>query len=391
MVSYTNDSVSLSVVPILSLRAYLASQGWRSIEEFGGSGYVYGLDGSPEELLVPMAPLADYPRRVTDILETLSKVEHRDDRAILRDLSLAYFDLVRVLVPEDSVDGSVSVSSGVTAFQESRNLLLAAACSASRSQRVFRAGSHQEASDYMNSVRFGQTEMGSFVVTLLSPVPPRLEGQIHLETGVPTEPFPRRAVHKLVSGLRSVSEAVASVNSGGDIDAFEQRVSEGVSANLCDAVANLLDCANRQSVNISVSWSLIRAPSEGRAQVDFLGSDSLILKEASRILKDRQERPNERLDGYVYSLTRGMVQERGRAILKVVIDGVISSVRADFAPEDYNLATEAHSRRQVVSLEGDLRRDGQRWVLGNPRALVVQSEEEEEEEFREGELESPSV
>ena len=43
-------------------------------------------------------------------------------------------------------------------------------------------------------------------------------------------------------------------------------------------------------------------------------------------------------------------------------------------------------------MEGDLRRDGQRWVLGNPRALVVESEEEEEEkEFREGELESPSV
>ena len=379
MVSYANDSVFLSAVPILSLRAYLRSQGWRSIEKFGGSGYVYGLDGSPEELLVPTAPLADYARRVTDILETLSKVEQRDDRAILRDLSLAYFDLVRVLMPEDSADGSVSVSSGVAAFQESRNLLLAAACSASRPQRVFRAGSHQEASEYMNSVRFGQTEMGSFVVNLLSPVPPRLVGQSNLETGVPAEPFPRRAVHKLVSGLRSVSEAVASVNAGGDIDAFEQGVSEGVSANLCDAVANLLDCAYRKSVDISVSWSLIREPSEGRAQVDFLASDSLILKEASRILKDRQEHPNEHLDGYVYSLTRGVTQEKGRVILKAIIDGVISSVRADFASEDYDLATEAHSRRQVVSVEGDLRRDGQRWVLGNPRALVVQSEEEDEE------------
>lgn len=379
MVSYTNDSVSLSAVPILSLRSYLQSQGWRSIEKFGGSGYVYGLDGSPEELLVPMAPLADYARRVMNILETLSKVEQRDDRAILRDLSLASFDLVRVLMPEDSADGSVSVSSGVTAFQESQNLLLAAACSASRPQRVFRAGSHQEASEYMNSVRFGQTEMGSFVVTLLSPVPPRLVGQGVLETGFPAEPFPRRAVHKLVSGLRSVSQAVASVNAGSDIDAFEQRVPEGVSANLCDAVANLLDCSNRQSVEISVSWSLIREPSEGRAQVDFLASDSLILKEASQILKDRQERPNERLDGYVYSLTRGAAQEKGRVILKAVIDGVINSVRADFASEDYNLVTEAHRRRQVVSVEGDLRRDGQRWVLGNPRALAVQSEEEEEE------------
>ena len=299
-------------------------------------------------------------------------------RAILRDVTLAEFDLVRVRLQDTSGDGSVPVDVGAGLFQESRNLLLAAACSASRPQRAFRAGRNQQAIKYMNAVRFGQTEIGSFVVNVLSPVPPNLVGQADLITGLPAEPFARKAVRSLVSGLRSAKEAIALVDHGDDITAFEQKVSLGVSANLCDAVANLLDYDNQQSLDVSVSWSLIRRPPESRSQVTFEESDVLVLREASRLLKERQERPNERIDGYVYALARGQAEHQGRVTLKAVVDGEMSSVRVDFAPPDYSRITEAHDHRRVVSLEGDLRRDGQRWVLDNPRDLEVDTHDDDE-------------
>ena len=327
---------------------------------------------------MPSSPLADYERRIGEILETLSGVEERDSRAILRDVSLAEFDLVRVRLPEATVNGSVPIATGVALFQESRNLLLAAACSAFRPQRAFRAGRNQEASNYMNTVRFGQTEMGSFVANLLSPVPPNLIGQAGLSPGFAPESFARRVTRKLVSGLRSAREVVTSVNRGDDISAFEQKVPQGVSANLCDAIANLLNYDNRQSLDVSVSWSLIREPPESRAQVVFKESDFFVLKEASRILKDRQERPNERVEGYVHALARGLRQNQGRVTLKAVVDGTMSSVRVDFAPSDYSRIAEAHHQRRVVSLEGDMRRDGQRWVLDNPRDLEVETDDDDE-------------
>ena len=55
----------------------------------------------------------------------------------------------------------------------------------------------------------------------------------------------------------------------------------------------------------------------------------------------------------------------------------MGSVRVDFAPSDYSTIVEAHDQRKVVSLEGDLRREGQRWVLDNPRDLQVQTEDDE--------------
>ena len=377
MIRHARESIGLSSVTLRSLYAYLASHGWQKIEPYGESGFVFGLESETLELLVPSEVLSDYRRRIEEILETLSDVEKRDSLAILRDVSMSEYDLIRVRLPEPAPGGSVPVSDGVSLFQESRNLLLAAACSVSRPQRAYRAGRNQEASDYMDTVRFGQTEMGSFIASLLSPVPPNLVGQADLSTGLPPEPFARRVTRKLVSGLRSAKDAVTLADHGGDISAFEQNVSQGVSANLCDAIANLLDVENRQSIDLSVSWSLVREPPESRAQIVFNRSDISVLKEASRILRDRQERPNERLDGYVYALARGQTQHRGRVTLKAVVDGAMSSVRVDFAPPDYSRIAEAHDQRKVVSLEGDLRRDGQRWVLDNPRDLEVQIDEDE--------------
>ena len=376
MIRFVRESPDLSPVTLRSLYAYLSSHGWQKIEPYGESGFVFGLENQPLELLVPSMVLSDYQRRIEEILQTLSEVEGRESLAILRDVSLSEYDLIRVRLPELAVSGSVPVSDGVSLFQESRNLLLAAACSASRPQRAYRAGRIQEATDYMNTVRFGQTEMGSFIVSLLSPVPPNLVGQLDMNTGTPPEPFARKVTRKLVAGLRSAKSAVSLADHGGDIRAFEQNVPQGVSANLCDAIANLLDVENRQSFDVSVSWSLLREPPEGRAQIAFNRSDLSVLKEASRILKDRQERPDERLDGYVHSLARGQTQISGRVTLKAIVDGAMSSVRVDFSPSDYSRIVEAHNQRKVVSLEGDLRRDGQRWVLDNPRDLEVLADDE---------------
>ena len=373
MISHMNSPASLSAVPLRSLRAYLEGRGWHNIDKYGDSALIYGLEEKTEELLVPLAPLADYDRRMTDILETLSAVEQRESNAILRDVSLADFDLIRVRLPEVSEDGSILVSTGLTLFQESRNLLLAAACSASRPQRAFRAGGNRQATNYMSSVRFGQTEAGSFTLNLLSPVSPPLIRQDN------NDPYSRRVTRILLSGLKSIDQAVASVNGGDGIEAFENKVPEGVSANLCDAIANLLECENQESFDVSVSWSQIRQGPDGPSKIKFVTPDAPILREASDILKTRQERPDEHLEGYISSLARGQAQRQGRAILKAMVDGMMNSVRVDFTPEDYSRITEAHDRRSVVSLEGDLQREGQRWILQNPRHLEIESEEEDDQ------------
>ncbi len=139
------------------------------------------------------------------------------------------------------------------------------------------------------------------------------------------------------------------------------------------AAAELIDIGG--GLEVSVSWALTRPPSEEhdeqRSTVIFQPPDARVLSEAARILGSRQERVDERIEGYVSALARDQSEPDGRATIKAVIDGALTSVKADFSPSEYSEITKAHDNRWSVSLEADLHRDGQRWRLSNPRDLTV--------------------
>ena len=381
MIAHVAETTLAETVNPLGVHAYLAVNGWTRVGPYhGDTGDIYCLheDGHETVLVPASAAFADYVTRIVQLAEIIGKVENRRQRAVLTDLSLASVDLIRIRLPEAHDDSSTPLSAGVDLLQESRKLLLAAACSASHPQRMFRAGRHHQAAAYVDKVRLGQTETGSFVVNMLAPISPSLMKSEPTQLSL-LDPFERRATRMLVSGLRAAREATVCVNRGEDIRAFEERVSRGVSANLCQAAANLIDTG--KGLNVSVSWALTRQSDEeqtdGRSAVAFTPSDALVLHEAARVLTERQERIDERIEGYVSALARDRSDPEGRVTIKAVLDGALTSLKADFDPPEYSRIADAHDRRLSVSLEGDLRRDGQRWHLVNPRDLTIIEDDDE--------------
>ena len=380
MSAHVTETTLAETVNPLGVHAYLAANGWiRTGPYRGDMADIYCLrDDRHQTVLVPAsATFADYVTRIVQLAVILGRVENRRETAVLADLSLADVDLIRIRLPETLDHSSIPLSAGVDLLQESRKLLLAAACSASRPQRMFRAGRHQQAAAYVDKVRLGQTEPGSFVLNMLAPISPSLMKSDPTQLSL-LDPFERRATRMLVSGLRAAREATVRVNRGDGIGAFEERVGKGVSANLCEAAANLVDTG--KGLDVSVSWALTRQPDEeqmgGRAAVAFAPSDALVLHEAARVLTERQERIDERIEGYVSALARDQSEPEGRVTVKAVLDGALTSVKVDFDPPEYSMIADAHDRRLSVSLEGDLRRDGQRWHLMNPRDLTIIEDDE---------------
>ena len=145
----TNIALAGSVTP-RGVHAYLAANGWTKVGPcHGNTGDVYRLrEDECEAVLVPASTtFADYVTRLMQLAETLGRVENRRQSTVLTDLSLAEVDLIRVRLPKTFDDSSIPLSTGVDLLDESRKLLLAAACSASRPQRLFRAGRNQRAAD----------------------------------------------------------------------------------------------------------------------------------------------------------------------------------------------------------------------------------------------------
>lgn len=360
-------------VGLRGVHAYLSANGWiraDSPRRETADIYVWPEDEREAAIVPASEEYADYGTRIYQIAELLGRVEGRRMFSVLTDLSLAESDLVRVRLPNAHEDNTVKLTDGATVLDEAKGLLLAAACSAGRPQRMYRAGRNRKAADYLSKVRLGQTEPGSFVINLLSPVSPRLVGQATL---FPEEPFERRVTRRLVSGLRASRKAMDEVNRGAaDISEFENRLNEGISANLCRSVARLTEVG--RGLEVCVSWAMTRPsdlePSE-RAVVDFRPPDVAVLDEAARMLSDRQERIDEEIQGYVSRLKRDAADPQGTATIRAFIDGRLTSVQAVFDASDYSEITRAHDDRLSVSLEGDLRREGQRWHLRNPREVTI--------------------
>jgi hypothetical protein len=365
------DANALKQITPSALRAYAAAQGWRKTEPYGEHSDVYAFEG--KEVILPGTELlADYAAAVSRVLSLIARVEERDELQLYFDLSTADQDVVRVRAPRTTDDGSVQIEPGVELFVQARNLLLSAACSVSEPRRAYRAGRIKEASTYIDKVRLGQTQRGSFIVTLLSPVPPMLDTTV--QTGfwpaLAEEPFERRVTRRLMEGLAATREAVENANRGGGFAGFEAAVERGVSANLCDALAALVERGD--GADVSVTWAQTRQAPQPRDTIEFPPSDAAILREAAKLFRDREPRADEVIEGFIVKLSRDEGEVDGRATLRAFIDEHRPvAVTADLPQKIYEQAVAAHQTQSPVSIRGDLVRERHRWRLRNARDLML--------------------
>ena len=197
------DKEPLSEISPAALSAYARAEGWRRTDNYGDSSDVYVSDGLPEIILPRTQRLGDYANVVSQLIEIFADVAGTDELSLYRDLVTADRDVIRVRAAEGD-DGAVSVSDGIDLVCGARDMILAAACSLRDPRPVYRAGANKEAMGYVNNIRMGQTEQGSFVVTLLTPCCFAADATTP-HSGLGAQRRPDRAEDDKASGLCSAS------------------------------------------------------------------------------------------------------------------------------------------------------------------------------------------
>lgn len=373
------DADALRAVSPSALSAFARGEGWARIEAYGRHADVYAAEGRPELIIPRTDRLGDYPSVVSKLLGLISQAIGRDEISTYRDVIGADRDIVRVRALGGDDDGSVMLDAGVKIVALARDMLLAAACAVRSPQPLYRAGANREASDYMRRVKLGQTEHGSFVVTLLAPVPPLLQSaQLPLDhswSSIDEEPIERMITRGLVVAL-DASRTAAEMALSGHSGAFETAVASGVSANLCEAVAGLID--QSEGIDISLTWARTRPAPEITRRVAFSRNDAEILKEAARTFRLRQPKPDVTLYGSVHKLKRDQDEIEGVVTLKAIVEDKLQSVRAILDPPNYSTAVQAHDAQQQIIATGDLQRVGQRWQLTNAHVKAMLDEGEDD-------------
>ena len=363
-----NRGALLAVSP-LALSAYARVAGWSRSDAFGDYSDVYAGSGLPEIIIPRTQRLGDYAQVVARLISIFAQVAEVDEAILYNDLVVADRDVTRIRVNDGDANGSISLEHGPNLVSGARDMLLAAACSLHEPKPVYRVGANKEANDYLRRVRLGQTEHGSFVVTLLSPViPPPVQEPLLSDLENHLDPLERRVTRRLAQALSAVLGATARTMTG-DTTAFTNAVPEGASANLCEALAQMLE--PYESLDVSTTWARSRPVQGPRHTVRLSKDDALILREAARSFRSREPRLDFRLFGSVQRLKRDHSETDGTVTLRAHFDGKTQSVTAVLNESDYDRAITAHRVKAPVIVDGDLDRFGERWRLVNPRIAEV--------------------
>ena len=243
---------------------------------------------------------------------------------------------------------------------------------------LHRACSNREAVEQARRIQLGQTEQGSFAVTLLTPVvAPPMQPIFLDERGSEIDPMERRLTRRLTGALEAARTATGRTVVG-CAGAFSEAVEEGVSANLCGALAMLIEPC--PTLDVSVTWARTLPRKTARETVRFGRSDAPILREAARSFRNREPRPDVRVFGFVQRLKRGEAETGGNIALRTSVDGRNQSIATILESFDYERAIQAHRAKSPIVMEGDLECIGQRWRLLNARVVDVISNDDEAED-----------
>lgn len=362
----------LATVTLDGLSAYLRGHGWTSSTRRGTLVWTQALPEGEVEVEVPTgADDRRYVQTIAEALYNLSAVEGRDVVDIVQDLRAQDRDRMSVRLSGADVDaGRLAVEAAAAVVRGIRDVLLAAACAAVQPRAAYHARKPDEAMSVLRRLCIAPFEEGSFVVQVEARVAPRLQEPL---PGTPwDEPMERRTGLVLANALAALRSGVVRARIEGSGATLLASVPQGVSANLCDAVGDLLDGSGAERIDVRWSWAGIRpvvGPEPGPVTLDR--SQTGMIREAAMVLRARDPRVEFELEGFVVRLESNDAPQGGTAIVHGAVDERSARVTVALGPTEYATAIEAHERRQPVTCTGSLRRDGRSYRLDNAAGFRV--------------------
>jgi hypothetical protein len=380
------DPDFLSSIRSVDVQLYLRARGWKPIattmQTEAVDWEISGPDRSIEVTVPRNARWRDYARRVREVLAELSQLEGRSEHAIAQDIQRASRDVIRVrAVVDGRSDGSISLEDGSTLARSARALMLAAACSAYEPRRAYGSRKPAPATEYLKALSMGQTEIGSFVLTILSPVPPAFTQQMAPPFGdaATSDPYNRRVTRTLSTALGAVTRAAESSIATGDIAPFNDAVTEGVSADLCESLGLLRECSTVLAVSISVGWAPARPESTQLPTLHEFTPDAIeYIAAAGRSLRERSPVDDFEVLGVVIAIDRPTDAIAGIATVLTDVDRRPRKVRISVSGDAWTHAHAALGTEQMLACRGELTREGKQYVLHNPRGIAFISPDTDE-------------
>jgi hypothetical protein len=369
--TWSGDVSGMNDITAQDMALYLTATGWEQRRVENPNLQVFRKGGTDAEVAVPLNPaFRDYNLQLRFVFRVLQDIEERPAEEIVPDVISTWADIIRIRInpPSFFERNTVNLTDGIELIDESYKLLTAAARSSEKPQNVYTGGVTSSVAEYLKRTQLGHTEKGSFVVKIFSPIAPSTRDR---ETTRP-EPFARRVtltLHNSLEGIRLAAKAQERALTS----IFEELVPIGVSANLCDALAQIAEVSNDRAIDVNLTWSW-RSLVEHQKSVTTVIPPIITpaLRDMSKYLRVMQPEPNVQLTGTVVKLSN--LEQAGADFglgIEAQVDGRLRKIALELKAEARAIASEAWESGATVLCIGTLDRRKSPYRLVQPTTFEI--------------------
>ena len=291
------DREALSSISIVNIRAYLNSHGWTDAGTWGDRAitiFAKEHGGRTWEILVPHRDtIGGYAENMANSVAVLSAVEERSELDVFYDLSAAGADVIQIRSANGKARELMSLRRSAEMLNDAYRMLAAAAMSAEQPKAAYRGELSSNVVEYLESVYPLPSYPQNYALTLHSPVSAEFDRQEDSGDDIHT-PFGRLATIHLAQGLRHTSKALARAVSEDALEPFKEAAEFGVSADLCDSVANLAKRGN--GITIDLTWASVCPSGASDSSFQFSQTSADILMEAARTFRLKEPSYGDRYE-----------------------------------------------------------------------------------------------
>jgi len=344
----TNDFIS-----------YLKTNKWQ-LQKDGDNimRWHFGGDRKKSIVLPLNKTYSDYLEAMSHALEGVAYIEGRNLIDVINSVVQIINDVLKVRVSGMyTQDGTIPIEEGAELIERTKDMLIAAAnaVAASEPKTIYFGPRADNTNDFIRSVRLGQTEVGSYVITAYSSLPiiqDRIENDAE-------EYFSRRVYTKAAQALGAALDAKQTAVETGDIKVFGKYLDKGISANFCDAIAELRGENEQATINFNFTWSPYFKKPDVKNEFVFTPEDIPVIRDAAIFFRKMDPVTSFALTGIVVSLSHENKDMPGTIVIESSNkDFKGKRVRVTLDAGAYTNAIHAHEKFAIVFCTGRLVKDG---------------------------------
>lgn len=370
-VNYNDLSAQINV---WDFARYLKSTGWIEIKRKNPYIKPFQLKNSLGffQITLPVdKSLSDYKYAMYSSVETLAKAEGKPIEKVLLYLLNPNTDIVKIRYDSYNVEpGNIMLDDAIKLFDNAKRLIAATALDVLQPKKYHIGRSEEAVQKFISSCKFGQTEIGSYIVSVVCPFAEINNDEEYQQLSLFSEEeqcansFTRKVTTKFFENVETIK---AKIDSGSFMDLVTHFDEYKISANFLEALNGINGNSGDDKVEFYAEWSpVVRQRIHFSSSVVFTREYNLPIKSTINALKETCEK-REEIVGRVSRLMSEPIPEKrqgGQATISYIsLNNRSQSVTAELGNSDYDKAISAHQLGKYVRIVGTIVKHGNRSTI----------------------------